>query len=219
LRRGGKDTEPRVRLFAPPGVFSPLSDTRLLAERLRAEPRLRDGNVLDLCTGSGALAVVAALAGAARVTGVDASRRAVMAARFNARLNGVRVRALYGDLFEPVRGERFDVIVSNPPYVPGEGAGRGFDAGEDGRDLIDRVCAGLADHLVPGGLALLVHSSICGEEATMSALEDAGLAAEVIDRRRGPLGPVMGARAPELRRRGLLEGDEEELLVLRGRAA
>jgi release factor glutamine methyltransferase len=208
-----------VRLFAPPGVFSPLSDTRLLAERLRGEPRLRDGNALDLCTGSGALAVVAALAGAATVTAVDASRRAVTAARFNARLNGVRVRALCGDLFEPVAGERFDVIVSNPPYVPGEGAGRGFDAGEDGRELIDRVCAGLADHLVPGGVALLVHSSVCGEKATMSALEDAGLAAEVIDRRRGPLGPVMRARAPELRRRGLLEGDEEELLVLRGRAA
>jgi release factor glutamine methyltransferase len=208
-----------VRLVTPPGVFSPLSDTRLLAERLRAEPRLPGGNALDLCTGSGALALVAALAGAATVTAVDASRRAVVAARFNARLNGVRVRALRGDLFGPVRGERFDVIVSNPPYVPGEGAGRGFDAGDDGRELIDRVCAGLADHLAPGGVALLVQSSICGEEATMGALEDAGLVAEVVDRRRGPLGPVMRARAPELRRMGLLESDEEELQVLRGRAA
>jgi len=208
-----------VRLFIPPGVFSPLSDTRLLAERVRAEPRLRDGNALDLCTGSGALAVVAALAGAATVTAVDASRRAVLTARFNARLNGVRVRALRGDLFEPVAGERFDVIVSNPPYIPGEGAGRGFDAGHDGRELIDRVCARVADHLMPGGVALLVQSSICGEAATLEALRDAGLAAEVIDRRRGPLGPVMRARAPELWRKGLLEGDDEELLVLRGRAA
>lgn len=208
-----------MRLFTPPGVFSPLSDTRLLADRLRAEPRLRDGNALDLCTGSGALAIVAAMAGAATATAVDASRRAVLAARFNARLNGVRVRALRGDLFEPVAGERFDVIVSNPPYIPGEGAGRGFDAGDDGRELIDRVCARVADHLTPGGVALLVQSSVCGETATLDALRGAGLAAEVIDRRRGPLGPVMRARAPELRRRGLLEGDEEELLVLRAKAA
>jgi release factor glutamine methyltransferase len=219
LRRGGKDTEPTVRLFTPPGVFSPLSDTRLLAGRLLREPRLRDGSVLDLCTGSGALGIVAAGAGAARVTAVDASRRAVLAARFNARLNGVRLRALRGDLFEPVAGERFDVIVSNPPYVPGEGAGRAFDAGDDGRELIDRVCAQAVDHLLPGGAALLVQSSICGEEATLSALRDAGLEAEVIERRRGPLGPVMRARADELRRKGLLDGDEEELLVIRARAA
>ena len=205
-----------MRVFAPPGVFTPLSDTRLLAERLRAEPRLRGGNVLDLCTGSGVLAVVAALAGAATVTAVDASHRSVLAAR----LNGVRVRALRGDLFDPVAGERFDVIVSNPPYVPGEGAGRGFDAGYDGRDLIDRVCARVADHLAPGGVALLVQSSVCGERATLEALRAAGLVAEVAERRRGPLGPVMQARAPELRERGLLlDGGEEELLVLRGRAA
>ena len=209
-----------MRVFAPPGVFTPLSDTRLLAERLRGEPRLRGGNVLDLCTGSGVLAVVAALAGAATVTAVDASHRSVLAARFNARLNGVRVRALRGDLFDPVAGERFDVIVSNPPYVPGEGAGRGFDAGYDGRDLIDRVCARVADHLAPGGVALLVQSSVCGERATLEALRAAGLVAEVAERRRGPLGPVMQARTPELRERGLLlDGDQEELLVLRGRAA
>ena len=209
-----------MRVFAPPGVFTPLSDTRLLAERLRGEPRLRGGNVLDLCTGSGVLAVVAALAGAATVTAVDASHRSVLAARFNARLNGVRVRALRGDLFDPVAGERFDLIVSNPPYVPGEGAGRGFDAGYDGRDLIDRVCARVADHLAPGGVALLVQSSVCGERATLEALSAAGLVAEVAERRRGPLGPVMQARTPELRERGLLlDGDQEELLVLRGRAA
>ena len=206
-----------MRLFTPPGVFSPLSDTRLLAGRLLREPRVRDGSVLDLCTGSGALGVVATRAGAASVTAVDVSGRAVLAARFNARLNGVRMRALRGDLFGPVAGERFDVIVSNPPYVPGEGAGRGYDAGDDGRALIDRVCAGLADHLLPGGVALLVQSSICGEEATLEGLRATGLAAEVVERRLGPLGPVMRARAPELRRRGLLEGDEEELLVVRGR--
>jgi release factor glutamine methyltransferase len=216
-----------VRLFAPPGVFSPLSDTWMLAERLRAEPALRGGAALDLCTGSGALAISAALSGAGSATAVDASRRAVLAARLNARLNGASVRVLRGDLFEPLGGERFDVIVSNPPYVPAPSAGPGahgpraaWDGGPDGRELIDRVCARLGAHLRPGGVALIVQSSLCGEEETLRRLRAAGLEAEVAERRRGPLGPLMRARAPELERLGLLEPGEreEDVLVLRGLA-
>src|SRR4051812_44119932 len=107
-----------MRLFTPPGVFSPLSDTWMLAARLRAEPALQGGSVLDACTGSGAVAIAAALAGAADVTAVDASRRAVLGARLNARLNGARVRVLHGNLLAPLNGRRFDLITSNPPYVP-----------------------------------------------------------------------------------------------------
>jgi release factor glutamine methyltransferase len=114
-----------MRLFTPAGAFSPLSDTWLLAEQLRAEAGLRGGSVLDVCTGSGALAIASWLAGAGRVTAVDASRRAVLGTRVNARLNGARGRVLHGDLCEPVAGERFDLIVSNPPHVPAPGAGPG----------------------------------------------------------------------------------------------
>jgi release factor glutamine methyltransferase len=215
-------------VFAPPGVFSPISDTWMLAERLRAEAAVQGGSVLDVCTGSGAIAISAALAGARRVTAVDASRRAALAARLNARLNGARVRVLHGDLFEPVAGERFDLIVSNPPYVPsrpdaprGHGPRAAWDGGGDGRELIDRICDGLPGHLRPGGVALIVQSSLCGEQATLERLRDGGLAADVAERRRGPLGPLMRARAPELERLGVLAPGrrEEELLVLRGTAA
>jgi len=217
-----------MRLFTPPGVFSPLSDTWLLAERLRAEPGLDGGAVLDLCTGSGALAISAAAGGARAVTAVDASRRAVLAARLNARLNGARVRVLRGDLFERLAGERFDLVVANPPYVPSAGAisgargpRRAWDGGGDGRELIDRLCAGLPAHLRAGGVALIVHSSVCGERETLERLRAGGLEAEVAQRRRGPLGPLMRARAPQLERLGRLRpGDrEEELLVLRARAS
>src|SRR5436189_72295 len=73
--------------------------------------------VLDVCTGSGVLAITAARRGA-HATAVDISRRAVLCAALNARLNGVSVRAVRGDLLAAVGDERFDAIVSNPPYLP-----------------------------------------------------------------------------------------------------
>ena len=137
---------------------------------------------------------------------VDVSRRSVLTARLNARLNGVRIRAVRGDLFAAVGDERFDLIVSNPPYVPGDlparGARRAWDAGPSGRVLLDRICGGAADHLRPGGTILLVHSSVCGEERTLELLRDQGLATDVLVRRRGPLGPLLSARAPEARGSG-----------------
>jgi SAM-dependent methyltransferase len=77
--------------------------------------------VLDVCTGSGVVALGAALGGAAEVTAVDVSRRAVLTVRLNAALNGVGVGALRGSLFAPVAGRRFDLISSNPPYLPTAG--------------------------------------------------------------------------------------------------
>jgi release factor glutamine methyltransferase len=184
--------------------------------------------VLDVCTGSGAIAVAAARAGAGAVTAVDVSRRSVMTVRINARLNGVRVRALRGDLFAPIAGERFDFIVSNPPYLPAEddalparGARRAWDAGADGRVLLDRVCAEAGAHLNPGGAVMLVHSGVIGLEPTVAALERSGLRVDVLERRRGPLGPLLTARAPLLEARGLLAPGEreEEIVVVRGAAA
>ena len=207
-----------------PGVFQPRPDTWLLAARLCGE--LRPGaTVLDVCTGSGAIAVSAALAGAGAVTAIDVSRRAVLSARLNARLNGVRVRALRGDLLAPVAGERFDAIVSNPPYLPAEedeelprrGPERAWDAGLDGRVLLDRICDAAPAHLAPGGFLLLVHSSLTGEERTVARLAARGLEVEVIERRRGALGPLLAARAGRLEARGLLRPGEreEEMLIVR----
>ena len=215
-----------MRLFTPPGVFRPRPDSWMLARALRAE-RLRPGSrVLDVCTGSGLLAVTAALDGA-DATAIDVSRRAVWCAALNARLNGVRVRALRGDLLEPVRGERFDAIVSNPPYLPAaddalptHGARRAWDAGRDGRAILDRICAQAPHHLSAGGVLLLVHSSLCDSEATLAALRAQGLGAEVAARHHGPLGPLLRARAPELEARGLLAAGtrEEDVVVVRAAA-
>jgi release factor glutamine methyltransferase len=211
-----------VRILAPPGVFAPISDSRMLAGAIVRE-RLPTGSaLLDLCTGSGLLAVTGAKCGA-RATAVDVSRRAVATARLNGRLNGVRVRAVRGSLFEPVAPERFDCIVSNPPYVPSHddalptsGLARAWDAGRDGRLLLDRICTEAPRHLRPGGVLMLVHSTLIGEERTLGLLDDAGLEPEVAERRRGPLGPLMRQRV----RDGLLPPDteEEEVLIIRATA-
>ncbi len=215
-----------MRLVAVPGVFRPISDTWLLADALDREPLPPAARVLDLCSGSGALAVRAALAGRREVTAVDVSRRAVAAIRLNAAVNGVRVRARRGDLLAAVPGERFDAIVSNPPYVPAptdalptRGPERAWDAGRDGRALLDRICAAAPDHLRPGGVVLLVHSSLLGVERSLEALRAGGLEASVAAREHGPLGPLMNGRRAHLEAQGLLEpgAAEEVVVVVRGR--
>jgi release factor glutamine methyltransferase len=213
------------RIVHLPAVFKPRSDTWMLADELLSE--LRPGaTVLDVCTGSGAIAVTAARAGG-DVTAVDVSRRAVASARLNAALHRVRVRAVRGDLFGPVADRRFDFVVSNPPYLPGpddslprRGPARAWEGGVRGRLLLDRICSEASAHLNPGGSLMLVHSSLTGTEETLERLRAAGLAADVVARRRGPLGPLMLERAEALERRGLLEpGDRtEELVVIRARA-
>lgn len=211
-----------MRLLPLPGVFQPPSDSYMLAQQLRKE-RLGPGvSVLDLGTGSGHLAVVAALAGASAVA-VDISRRAVLSARLNALVNGVHVTALRGDLFAPLAGRRFDVIVSNPPYLPHpdeelptRGPARAVDAGPSGRAVLDRICARVGRHLRPDGVVLLVHSSVCGEQETIDALSAHGLDSSIVFRHRGPLGPRLAARADWLRARGLLlPGDQEDVIIFR----
>jgi release factor glutamine methyltransferase len=215
-----------VRLVTLPGVFRPISDTWLLADVLDREPLRPGARVLDLCSGSGALAIRAALGGPRVVTAVDVSRRAVLTIKANAALNRVRVRALRGDLFSAVSGERFDAIVSNPPYVPApsddlpaRGRARAWDAGFDGRALLDRICDRARTHLRPGGRLLLVHSSVLGVEPTVDALQAHGLAVDVPVRERGRLGPLMTGRRAHLEATGMLEPgqDDEDVVVIRAR--
>lgn len=213
-------------LLCPPGVYRAQSDTQLLAGHL--DRHVKGRHVLDLGTGTGALALAAAGAGAASVTAVDVSRRCVAATRLNSMLHRAAATVHRGDLYTPLRGKRFGVIVANPPYVPSAGsvlprhtAARSWDGGPDGRAVLDRICDGAADHLDPDGVLLLVHSQVCGPQATVDRLAAAGMTAEVVDSARIPFGPVMRSRAGLLERRGLIAaGDRlEELVVVEARRA
>lgn len=206
-----------------PGVYAPQEDTELLAGALSDEALPPGAEVLDVGTGSGALALEAARRGL-RVTAVDVSWGAVLAARLNARRAGLRVRIRRGNLFGPVRGETFDLILANPPYVPAphghrepRGAARAWDAGGDGRLVVDRICREAPAALRPGGVLLLVQSALSDPDLTVRQLRTAGLKAAVTRRQHIPFGPVLRGRERWLREQGLLAADEdkEELVVIR----
>jgi release factor glutamine methyltransferase len=97
--------------------------------------------------------------------------------------------------------------------LPNRGRERAWDAGRDGRALLDRICTGAPAHLRPGGVLLVVHSSLLGLAPTVKVLD--GLEVDVVARETGPLGPLMRAR----RAAGLIppDADEEDVLVVRGR--
>lgn len=211
-----------MRIVTLPGVFSPPSDCHLLARIAREHGLTRGARVLDVFTGSGALAVSAARDGALSVTAVDVSRRAVATARINALLNGARVRALRGDMLGPVRGERFDLVLANPPYVPGasdelpaRGPSRAWEGGRDGRLLVDRLICEVPWVLAPGGSLLMVHSSITGEQQTLERLAETGLEPAVLVREPGGFGRIVRERAEALTENGVLSPGQqhEEMLV------
>jgi len=213
-----------VTLLYPPGVYRTEDDTDLLIGVMRRGSYAVDRRVLDIGTGSGALAIAAARAGATSVTAVDLSWRSVAATWMNSRLNRAAVSVRHGDLFAPVAGRRFELVVANPPYVPSESSvlprhpiARAWDAGPDGRALLDRICAGAGDILTPNGDLLLVHSELSGTQRTLDALTEAGLRAQVLARASVPFGPVLRARSAMLESRGMIEpGQRIEKLVVIG---
>jgi release factor glutamine methyltransferase len=141
-------------------VLIPREETELLVDVARETPARR---ILDLGTGSGCLAIaVAKHLPQAEVTAVDASAAALEVARKNAARHGVAVRFLQGDWFAPLAGERFELILANPPYVAegdahlSQGDVRfeprsALAAGPDGLDDICRIVAAASTHLEPGG--------------------------------------------------------------------
>ena len=130
------------------------ADSRWLAH---ATARRRVAATLDLCTGSGVHALLAA-AHSQRVLAVDINPRAARCTRFNAQASGAgHVEVAVGNLYEPVGEKRFDLITANPPFVPSPLDSLGFrDGGRSGEDVQRRIIEGLPRHLAPGGMAQIV---------------------------------------------------------------
>ena len=165
-------------------VYEPAEDTFLLAERLAVA---EDDVVLDVGTGSGILAVLAAKK-AKRVVAVDINPYAIECAIKNAQTNEVKERIEFrqGDLFQSIKpDEKFDVILFNSPYLPSEPdeekswIGKAWAGGPDGRAVIDRFIADAPDYLADGGRIQLVQSSLSNVDKTIQMFKERNLQARV----------------------------------------
>ncbi len=166
-----------LRLAVTPAVLVPRPDTELLVERALAlaPPRATPDHaptLLDLGTGSGAIAL--AIASEQRdwkIVATDRSNAALDVAQLNARTHQLlQVEFVQGDWFAPLAGRRFDVIVSNPPYVAADDPALCADSlraeprgaltpGPDALAALAAIIAGAPDHLEPGGWLALEHGS------------------------------------------------------------
>ena len=182
-------------LRVTPDVLIPRPDTEtLVVELLERAKGIESPRIVDVGTGSGAIAIAAAVhLPTARVTAIDASEAALAVARENANEHGVagRMRFLHGDLFAPLGDSvEFDVIASNPPYVrQGElellppdvrlhEPLSALAAGPEGLDVIERLIAEAPPFLASGGW-LLIEISPRQASAVLKQLETHGAYAEV----------------------------------------
>jgi release factor glutamine methyltransferase len=148
-----------------PGVLIPRLDTETVVEKAAA---LLEGSkapdVLDLCCGSGAIGIAVAKMTDAKVTSTDLSDTAVSLTRENASANGAGITVLHGDLFAPVKRKKYDMVISNPPYIRTDVIPtlmpevrdyepiEALDGGEDGLDFYRRVIEEAPDHIKDDGL-------------------------------------------------------------------
>ncbi|MHB8812798.1 MAG: methyltransferase [Steroidobacteraceae bacterium] len=163
-------------ILVTPSVFNPkrMRTGEFFVSQLDASRIGPEAAVLDMGTGSGVCAVFAARH-AHRVVAIDINASAVRCARINALLNRVddRVDVRHGDLFDPIAGERFDLILFNPPFLTGE-ARNDRDRAWRANGLGERFAEGLDRHLEPGGTALLLLSTFGDAQVFLEPLRRRG---------------------------------------------
>ncbi|MDD4868336.1 MAG: class I SAM-dependent methyltransferase [Mycobacterium sp.] len=209
-------------------VYQPQHDSKLLVDAMARSALIPGRRVLDLCTGSGFVAIAAAEMGCAGVTAFDICPHAVRSSRGNAAGAGVTIDVRQGPWSGALDCAPFDVVVANPPYVPTPPADAAipavagpwwaWDAGADGRAVLDPLCRTAPKLLCHGGTILLVQSELADAGRSVEMLRAAGVEAAIVASRRIPFGPVLSARARWLESTGRIPPGcrDEELVVIRG---
>jgi release factor glutamine methyltransferase len=177
---------------APPleamAALRPSEYTAALIHALRTRPSLAyRAAALEIGSGSGVVLAAIGELGAASLCGVDIENSAVAAGAvlLHAAGHGDKAEMARGDMWRPVAGRRFDLIVSNLPQFPMEPLGYGgrlpswSAGGPDGRWLVDRFLVGLADHLSPGGCAVMTHNAFIDIERSRLIVQEHGLSLRV----------------------------------------
>ena len=166
-------------------VYEPAEDTFLIAEKMAVT---EDDTVLDVGTGCGILAVLAAEK-AKSVLAVDVNPYALQCASRNAETNGVKERIEFrrGDLFQPINpDERFSLILFNAPYLPSEPdeekswIGKAWAGGQNGRKILDQFIMDAPNFLAAGGRIQLVQSSLSDVNRTIEMFGELDLRATAV---------------------------------------
>ena len=164
-------------------VYIPSDDTFLLAENLE----IKEGqSVLEIGTGSGLVSMYASLL-TDDVTATDINYNALELAEKNFKLNNINtIKLEFGDLFEPVKDKKFDVILFNTPYLPtysddiiNDDLNYAFDGGLDGRKVIDRFINQVSNHLNDKGIVQIIQSSLSDNDRTLDMFDRNGFVAEI----------------------------------------
>lgn len=164
-------------------VYIPAEDSYLLADNLE----IKSGqSVLEIGTGSGIVAMYASKL-TDDITVTDINFDACLLAEKNFKDNGIEnIEILFGNLFEPVKNRKFDVILFNTPYLPTEDdevlddtINYAFDGGLNGRKVIDLFLNEVGDYLNEGGIVQMIQSSLSGNEETLEKLDHLGFIAEI----------------------------------------
>lgn len=164
-------------------VYTPSDDTFLLAENLQIK---KDQKVLEIGTGSGLVSMYANLL-TNNVIATDINYNALELAEKNFKLNNINnIKLKFGDLFEPVKNEKFDVILFNTPYLPTDlediiedDLNYAFDGGADGRKVINRFLNEAPNHLNDKGIIQMIQSSLSDTKQTLDKLDKLGFISEV----------------------------------------
>jgi release factor glutamine methyltransferase len=151
-----------------------------------AVARLPAGMVLELCCGTGVVGLSLARR-VSRVVAVDINPTAVINTVVNYQNSGLaeKLDAVVGDLFSPLRGKAFDLVIMNPPYIEDEGTAGdiAWSGGKGGRETIDRFLDSVGNFLAEGGSGVFIQSDLNGQQETMEKAEVCGMVAEVIGKR------------------------------------
>ncbi len=184
-------------LEIPKETYEPREDSFLLAEALEKE-NLAGKKVLDLGTGSGLLAILAARAGA-EVSAVDIVPETLACAKTNAKANGAKVNFILSDLFSNLENKKFDLIIFNAPYLPEKISefSRAWAAGENA-ELILRFISEAKNFLNPAGKILLLISSLSGKEKILEEFRKNGFSASIAKEKKIPWETLLAVEARKL---------------------
>ncbi|WP_295616354.1 HemK2/MTQ2 family protein methyltransferase [uncultured Methanobrevibacter sp.] len=166
-------------------VYIPSDDTFLLAENLE----IKEGqSVLEIGTGSGLVSMYASLL-TEDITATDINFNALELAEKNFKLNNINsIKLEFGDMFEPVKDKKFDVILFNTPYLPTDSddiidddLNYAFDGGLNGRKVIDRFINEVSNHLNDKGIVQIIQSSLSDNDRTLDMFDRNGFVAEIAE--------------------------------------